>query len=797
MRKILPVMLLLLAACRTFDSDIVWLDEPTDTFQRDSEWLKAFPIGNGSLGAMVYGGVALERLQLNEESMWSGRCQQADNPEAAQYLPEIRRLLLAGNYREATELTNRTQRCVGAGSGRGHGAHDPYGSFQTGGDLWLDFGPEAASDVVDYRRELNMREATVTVSYERNGVKYRRESFVSYPDQVLVLRLTADKPSSIGFACRLTRPERSVTRCGENMLVMSGSLDDGDGGEGLHYMIRAKVLASGGTTACQSQSIHVAGADEVVILLSASTDYVQAYPDYRGRDYRRITALNIARAESLGYETLRKRHTADFGGYYNRVRLHLGDDKASLLPLDERLERFRTGASDPGLYEAMFNYGRYLLISSSRENTLPANLQGLWSNKLQTPWNGDYHLNINLQMNYWPAEVCNLSELHQPLFALIRSLREPGQKTARTQYGCRGWVVHTITNPWGYTSPGEQPSWGMYVAGAAWICQHIMEHYRFTGDKDFLRQMYPALRGASEFYLDWLVEDRTTHRLLSGPSNSPENTFYTRDGYRASICMGPTHDNQVLWQLFSDLEEACRELSLNDSLVARACQARERLPQTRIGRDGRILEWPEEFREAEPNHRHLSHLFALHPGSRINPHDTPALAEAARRSIHRRLHAADGVTPVWPHGQTGWSSAWLISQFARLGDGESALSNLDFVLKQFTVDNLFTIHPPFQIDASFGTTAGIAEMLLQSHMKGSDDRYILKLLPAVPASWRHGEVKGLRARGGYTVSMKWKDGTRVRVTITSHSGRPFVLSFGERMRRVDNLGVGETATYTL
>lgn len=631
----------------------LWYESPADAtvadspngWQDDAEWLKGLPLGNGSLGAVVFGDVAMERIQLNE-----------DNPDAPQYLDKIRQLLFEDKYKEATELTNRTQVCTGQGSGGGNGSTVPFGCFQTMGDLWIDFANKEAYS--DYRRELNLK----------------------------------------------------------------------------------------------------------------------------GRDYLSLTRESIAKAEKKTFESLYQAHRKEYAAYFDRASFQL-TESPDTLATDVLVAQAKAGEINPHLYELMFQYGRYLLISSSRPGTMPANLQGIWANKLQTPWNGDYHTDVNIEMNYWPAEVTNLSEMHLPMFDLIASLVAPGTKTAQTQYQKKGWVVHPITNVWGYTSPGEYASWGMHTGAPAWICQHIGEHYRFTGDKDFLRKMYPVLKGAVEFYMDWLVTDPKTDKLVSGPAVSPENTFVAPDGSQCQISMGPTHDQQTIWQLFDDFEMASEALQINDAFTQEVADAKGRLLETRIASDGRIMEWAQEFPEAEPGHRHISHLFAVHPGSQINLLQTPELAEAASKSMDYRISHGGG--------HTGWSSAWLISQYARLHRAEKAKESLDKVLEKSLNPNLFTQCPPFQIDANFGTTAGIAEMLLQSHIC-EQDAYIIQLLPSLPAGWKNGKFSGLKARGGFEVSVEWKDGVMVYAEIKSLLGNPFRVWYRGEYIETGDLEKGKT-----
>lgn len=777
---ILLTTIIAAGSCKTGEnrkSDLkLWYNQPADASvaddpwrgKDDPEWLKALPLGNGSLGVMVFGDVNRERIQLNEESMWSGSLDDNDNPDAWPAQDKIRKLLFEGKYMEATELTNKTQVCKGAGSGHGRGANVPFGCFQTLGDLWIDNGKTAEYE--NYYRELDLEEAVVRVNYSQEGVNYQREIFTSCPDQVMVARFTADKRGQISFKCSMNRPERFRTWSENDQLIMSGALKDGKGGDGLQYMAWLKALTKKGSISYEDSVLTVKNADEVVLLLAASTDYVMKYPDYKGRAYKNITSRNIENAKTQSYKELMTGHKAEYQPWFQRVSFDITPDQTEAIPTDERIKRFKETKSDPHLTELIFQYGRYLLISSSRPGTLPANLQGIWANKIQTPWNGDYHTDVNVEMNYWLAEVTNLPEIHLPLFSLIESLVEPGKKTAAIQYHNSGWVVHPITNVWGYTSPGERAGWGMHTGAGAWICQHIMEHYRFTGDKVFLERMYPVLKGSVEFYMDWLVEDPKTGKLVSGPAVSPENTFIAPDGSRCQISMGPAHDQEVIWQLFTDFLGASEVLAINDELTAKVKEAKDELAGPKIGSDGRLMEWAEEFPEAEPGHRHISHLFAVHPGSQISLVQTPELAKAAKKSLDYRI--ANG------GGHTGWSAAWLISQYARLCESEKALESLNTVLSKSTSPNLFGQHPPFQMDANFGTTAGIAEMLLQSH-HGE-----IQFLPALPGGWVRGKVTGLKARGNYSVDMEWKEGKLVRATIHSDSDSQLRIRYGDLTKEI-------------
>ena len=714
----LLLMALLLSCCSQrmgHQRDVVMsFDSPAEI------WEACIPLGNGHIGMMPDGNPFLEAITLNDITLWSGAPSDDSNPMAKESLPNIQQLLKEGKNYEAQQLMYETFVCGGQGSGHGQGANVPFGCYQMLGTLTIDFDLDSSSVVSDYHRSLHLGSATSTVEYAFDNHHYTREYFISREDDVAVVRMTADTTIRLDF--HLERPENAETIRTENSAILKGQLPSNvEGVEGMRFFAKVHQVPSDDSTT-------------VTLLFSAATSYLSNDPEQYVNE-------TIDKALGLGYEQLYQRHLDSYCELYDRVELDINDalkNDNHEMTLQEHWEDFLEN-DDAWLPVCYFQYGRYLLISATREDLLPPNLQGLWANTIQTPWNGDYHLNINVEMNHWPCEVCNLSELHLPLIHFTEELVASGKKTARDFYGARGWTAHVVCNPWGFTAPGEHPSWGATNTGGAWLALHAWQHFQFSLDTAFLCEVYPMMKEAAQFFLDIMIEEPEHGWLVTAPTTSPENAFYDDDDNAVSVCMGSTMDVQIISELFDAVAEASGILDTDTAFANSLLTAKLRFPPMQVSEQGYLMEWLKDYREVEPQHRHVSHLFGLCPVTSITKDKTPELMDACRETLKRR--GDEG---------TGWSRAWKICFWARLGDGNHAYLLLRNLVKT-SYPNLFCAHPTFQIDGNFGGTAGIAEMLVQSH----DDK--VEVLPALPSSWKSGHFKGIRVKGNKTVECEWKD----------------------------------------
>lgn len=723
----------------------LWYTAPAESWEEE-----ALPIGNGRLGAMFFGGIDTERIQFNEESLYSGKPIKPDE-KAYLELPKIREYLKNGDYAAAqqhaeTVFLKKTS----------FGDASDFGAYQNFGDLFIEFENQSG-ETEDYIRELDLENALGRVSYTRGGQKYTREYLASFPDNVIAMRFSCGAPSALDFKVRL-EPGQSGA---ETLYTPDGSiiLSGNTGYIGFEAVVR--IIPEGGSVRPCGGYMKVEKANSVLVLLSAATEYADIYPEYKGRDYRAYNKKVIENAEQKSWDEIKSAHTEDYKKLFGRVELKIGDSGKAKLPTDVRLEGYQNGEKDPSLEALIFQYGRYMLIGSSRKGCLPANLQGIWNDSNNPKWGSMFCYNINFNMNYWPAEVTNLAECHEPAIRFIDSLRESGRRSAKCYFGADGWFTAKKSDIWGYTQPYAAAVNGLFIGGAGWLCQDVWEHYSFNGDTEYLKNTaYPIMKEAAEFYLDYLTEN-SDGLLVTSPATSPENYFLVNGEYH-TVSDGCEMDNRIVEELFGNCISACEILGADDGFKKLLEEKKAKLAPTRVGKSGEIQEWYHDWERKEPDHRHISHMYGVYPAQLITPYNRPELMKAAKNSMNSRGDLT-----------TGWSRAWKINVWARLLDGNRAHSVLSKMVAERYFPNLFSFHPPFQIDANFGYTSGVAEMLLQSF---SDGR--IYLLPALPEAWEDGFVTGLRARGGFTVDMQWQGGKLIKAVIKGEAGRQGTLCFG-------------------
>lgn len=748
----------------------LWYTKPA------SQWEETLPLGNGRLGMTPDSGIETEKVVLNDIILWSGSPQDANNYEANKYLPEIRQLLLQGKNKEAEELINQNFVCKGPGSGSGDGANVQFGCYQVLGNLTLNFDYKHDTQVSNYRRRLDISTATATASFEMGGITYTREYLTSFDDDVAIIRLTASKKGALYFSVGLDRPERFETYNEDNSVAMKGQLNNGTDGNGMRYKVRVRAQLTDGKLTGANRELRIENATEVVLFISAGTDF-------KDKDFEKTVDQLLAKAMKKKFAKQTETHIKNYQKLYSRVSVNLGNNSKQNLPTNERLDAYiKNPDADNALAVLFYQYGRYLGICSTRVGLLPPNLQGLWAPQVQTPWNGDYHLDVNIQMNLWPMETANLGELNLPLVDLMAGMMPYGEKTAKAYYNADGWVAHVITNVWGFTEPGESASWGIAKAGSGWMCNNLWQHYQYTNDKKYLEKIYPIIKGSAQFYNSMLTKDPESGWLVTSPSVSPENSFKMPDGSGdAHVCMGPTIDNQIVRELFNNVIAASEVLGVDALLRTELQQKLKDLPPPGVvGPDGRVMEWLKPYGEPDPQHRHISHLYGLYPASLITPEVTPDLAEAAKKTLEVR--GDDGPS---------WSIAYKQLFWARLKDGNRAYKLLKTILRPTLATginygagggvypNLLSAGPPFQIDGNFGAAAGIGEMFIQSHAG------FIELLPAIPDAWKkEGTIKGLKAQGGFTVNFAWKDGIVTSYEIRSEKKQPFTLKVNGELKQL-------------